>query len=78
MEYDNSNKKIILILIPIPILILILISILILAIVSINLTILRISIKQLVIFTTFKPYIQRYLQRIKKKLYCHNKKKKPT
>ena len=35
-------------------------------IVTINLTILRISIKQLVIFTTFKPYFQRYLQRLNK------------
>ena len=51
-----------------------------LIIVSINLTILRISIKRLVIFTTFKPYIRRYLQILNKKnkLRCHNKKKKPT
>ena len=53
-------------------------------IVTIYLTTLRISIKQSVILPTFKPYIRRYLQRLnqkkqqKNKLYCHNKKKKPT
>ena len=34
---------------------------------TINLTILSISIKQSVIFTTFKLYIRRYLQRLNKK-----------
>ena len=51
------------------ILILTLILILILIIVTINLTTLRISIKNSVIFTTFKPYIQRSLQRSNKKNY---------
>ena len=49
---NNSNKNIYII-------------ILILTIVTINLTTLRISIKNSVILTTFKPYIQRYLQRLK-------------
>ena len=50
-----------------------------LTIVTINLTTLRISIKNAVIFTTYKSYIRRYLQRLNKsKLYCHNKRKKPT
>ena len=40
---------------------------LILTIVTINLTTLRISIKNSVIQTTFKPYIRRYLQRLNKK-----------
>ena len=39
-----------------------------LIIVTINLIILRISIKQLVIFTTFKPYIRIYLQRLNKNI----------
>ena len=41
-----------------------------------NLTILRIIIEQLIIFTIFKLCIRRYLQKLKKKtiLYCHNKK----
>ena len=38
-----------------------------LTIVTINLTTLRISIKNAVIFTTYKSYIRRYLQRLNKK-----------
>ena len=34
-----------------------------------NLTILRIIIEQLIIFTIFKLCIRRYLQKLKKKLY---------
>ena len=54
----------------------ILILILILVIVTLNLTILRIIIEQLIIFTIFKLCIRRYLQKLKKKtiLDCHNKK----
>ena len=44
----------------------ILILILILVIVTLNLTILRIIIEQLIIFTFFKLCIRRYLQKLKK------------